>query len=626
MARDTKFRADAAFDESLEKRVSSYERKSERAKKAWLNARKENKQPSSSTYVDVPEFHIERKVDADTGKVSYELGQSINRIATPHMNAVKRLKRRAYYEASGYAHRKVAENEQDNTAVEATHKTEQAGEEAVANLKGMLPSGRTLSKKLQRNLEQKAQRQKALQQEASQQRQENRLSLFHRELEEYQASQNQNMFLTKKKEPEVFRQQPISFTGKNVDKVANATTKDAAEEVIKAEKRKRKKRMWKKAMREAQKEAAKKTAQATAKGAEAGVGATAATTAAGAGVTTAAASSGAGYYLLYAVLIIICIIMLIFIAALCALLIVSQNNLKDNVIAAMYQSEPEQIEAAELHYSYLEANLQRYMEELEDMEEGYDGYVIDEAAGIGHNPYTLINYLSAKYGEFTYADVEDEIDDLYQTSYTLTTWVEDIEVSPSEEEETSEEPSEEPSEELEPITLHIFHVKLTKKSLEEIVAERMDGEETERYDLYEDTHGGFEFLGSPTGDDYSNRISSYYGYRYHPIREEIRLHRGLDIALPEGTELYAGLNGTVTAATEDPGGYGLYITITGEDGVQMRYGHMSEFAVSEGDTVRRGDLIGKSGNTGASTGPHVHVEVLEGGNYYNPLFYLDTEK
>ncbi|MCR4813931.1 MAG: M23 family metallopeptidase [Lachnospiraceae bacterium] len=614
MARDTKFRADAAFDESLEKRVSAYDRKSERAKRAWVNAREENKQPNSSTYVDVPEFHIERRIDADTGKVSYELGQSINRIATPHIRSLKRLKRRAYYEASGYLHRKVSENEQDNIAVEASHKTEQTGEEAVASLKGMLPSGRTLSRKLQQSIEQKNQRQ----------RQENRVNLFRREMDEYKAAQNQNMFLTKEKGQEVFRQKPVSFAGKNADKVAKATTKDAAEEMLKAEKRKRKKRMRKMAMRELQKETAKKTARATAKGAEAGVGATAATTAAGAGVSTAAASSGAGYYFLYAVLIIVCIILLIFIAALCVFLFVSQKNLQENVLMAMYQSEPEQIEAAELHYSYLEANLQRYMEELEDSEEGYDGYVIDEAAGIGHNPYTLINYLSAKYGQFEYADVESEIDELYQESYTLTTWVEDIDVTPSEE-ETSEDPGEEPSEEPEPVTLHIFHVKLTKKSLEEIVSERMDEEETERYDLYGETHGGFQFVASPTGDDFTGRISSYYGYRYHPIREEIRLHRGLDIALAEGTELYAGINGTITAATEDPGGYGKYITITGEDGVQVRYGHMSEFLVSEGDVVRCGDLIGKSGNTGASTGPHVHVEVLEGGNYYNPLFYLDTE-
>ncbi len=613
MARNAKFNADAAFSESLEKRVSGYERKADKAKKAWLEARRENQKPNSSNYVDIPEFMIDRKYDSDTGKVTYELGQSVNRIETPHLEGVRRLRKRAYYEASGYVHKKISENEQDNIGVEATHKMEQRGEEAVATLKGMLPSGRSLSRKLQQSLEQKAQRE----------RQDNRLSLFQKEMDAYREKQNSNMFLNQKK-PETFKQTNITFSAKKAETVSKETTKDAAEEAIKADKRRQKKRMVKKAMRDAQREAAKNSAKTARRGAEAGVASGSATTAAVASTTTsAAASSGAGQYILYAVLIIICIILVLIIIGFCVLLVVSQNNLQNNVMAAMYQSEPQQIEAAELHYSYLEAELQRYLEEVDEIEEGYDGYVIDEAAGIGHNPYTLINYLSAKYGEFTYSDVEDEIDELFNKSYTLTTWVEDIEVSPSEEEDPGGEESGE--EEAETVTLHIFHVKLTKKSLEEIVAERMNEEETGLFDTYGETHGGFQFAKSPTGDDFTNRISSNYGYRYHPIHEEIRLHRGLDIALPEGTELYAGITGTVTTAAEDPGGYGKCITITGDDGTQMRYGHMSEFAVSEGQSIRRGDLIGKSGNTGASTGPHVHVEVLQNGEYYNPLFYLETE-
>ena len=632
MGEESKFRVDAAFDEGLKKRVSTYERKSERAKKAWKNNQSKRVRSAGSDYVDIPEYHIERKFDKDIGKVSFELGQTTRRIVTPHVENIKRLKRRAYYEARGTVHRKISENEQDNTGVEAAHTFEQKGEEVSADLRNMLPSGRTVTRKLQQRIEQKAQRQKA-QRLKEGKGQENRLSLFQREVEEFKASKSQNMFLTEQKpagalHTEVKNRNDV-FAKELASQSAKKATKETKEEVKKAAKRKQKKKLMKQAIREAQKESAKRTAQAASvKGAATTAEVTAAGIAAASAGGKAVIASGAGEYLLYAVLIIVCIIVLAVVLLFAAFLIVTQINLHENVLGLIYQSDPDQIEAAELHYSYMEACLSEYMEDLENQEEGYDGYVIDEAAGIGHNPYTLINYLSAKYGAFTMDDVRDEIEDLFNHSYTITTWIEDITVTPEEEEEseeTSEEESEEPSEEPEPETLHIFHIKLTKVSLEELVAERMDADETEMYELYTETRGGFPFVASPTGYDFMNRISSYYGYRYHPLREEIRLHRGLDIALPEGTNLYAGIDGTVTAATEDPGGYGLYITITGEDGVQVRYGHMSEFSVSEGAVVRRGDLIGKSGNTGASTGPHVHVEVLEGGNYYNPLFYLDTE-
>ena len=103
---------------------------------------------------------IVRKFDADTGKVSYEIAGGTRRIATPHLNSIKRLKRRAYYEASGYVHKKIAENEEDNEGLKAAHKLEQAGEEGIADLKRALPSGKTLLRKAQRNLERQSQRAK----------------------------------------------------------------------------------------------------------------------------------------------------------------------------------------------------------------------------------------------------------------------------------------------------------------------------------------------------------------------------------------------------------------------------------------------------------------------------------
>jgi murein DD-endopeptidase MepM/ murein hydrolase activator NlpD len=111
------------------------------------------------------------------------------------------------------------------------------------------------------------------------------------------------------------------------------------------------------------------------------------------------------------------------------------------------------------------------------------------------------------------------------------------------------------------------------------------------------------------------RISQYYrGAR----------HTGLDIAGPVGTPLYAASSGTVTYAGWNSGGYGYMTIIDHENGYFTRYGHQSRILVKVGDSVRRGQVIGLMGNTGRSTGPHLHFEVMRGNvrNRLNPLSYI----
>ena len=553
----------------------------------------------------MPEYRITRHTDADTGKVSYELTEGTRRIVTPHVKGLKRLKKRVYYEASGVIHQTIGENEGENAGVEAAKKAENEGKEAAENVKRMMPDAGMIRRKLQREL---------LRKEEQKKKAENG-GLFQKEVASEKAKQNQSFVFT----GEVSNENEFI---KNSRRNKNKYVRSEANAFQKEEKKAVKKQMKKRSMRGMQRESAKREQEIIAiKAAEAA----AVGTVAKENVKREARNSVNEYVLL----IRICLFAAVFFVALVILLlffILTQVSLQNELFAGLYQSDPKAIEEAELRYSYLEACLSEYMHELEEREEGYDGYVIDEAAGIGHNPYTLINYLSAKYVDFTYDEVKDEIEDLYRRSYTITTWVEDIEVDPPAEEETSEEEEDDEEEDhREPMILHILHIKLSKIPLEELVAERMNEEESERYALYGETRGGFATLKSPTGDDFMSRISSLYGFRYHPIRHEIRLHRGLDIAIPEGTPIYAAVDGTVVTVREDPDGYGKYITIEDEHHTAVRYGHLSEFEVSEGQSIKRGDEIGKSGNTGASTGPHVHVEVLMNGDYYNPYFYLDTE-
>ena len=115
--------------------------------------------------------------------------------------------------------------------------------------------------------------------------------------------------------------------------------------------------------------------------------------------------------------------------------------------------------------------------------------------------------------------------------------------------------------------------------------------------------------------------SSGFGYRLHPICNEVLFHYGTDFAADAGTEIHAFADGTVAAAGEEEG-YGQYLMIDHGSGYMTLYGHCSSIFVSEGDVVQRGDTIASVGQTGRASGPHLHFELMHNGVYLNPEFYL----
>jgi murein DD-endopeptidase MepM/ murein hydrolase activator NlpD len=117
------------------------------------------------------------------------------------------------------------------------------------------------------------------------------------------------------------------------------------------------------------------------------------------------------------------------------------------------------------------------------------------------------------------------------------------------------------------------------------------------------------------------RLTSGFGYRRDPINGGRRLHAGTDFAGPRGTPIYAGGDGTVIFAGRQSG-YGLMVEIRHPFGLTTRYAHMSRIRVSEGERVSRGDRIGDMGNTGRSTGPHLHYEVRRDGDPVNPMTFI----
>ena len=116
------------------------------------------------------------------------------------------------------------------------------------------------------------------------------------------------------------------------------------------------------------------------------------------------------------------------------------------------------------------------------------------------------------------------------------------------------------------------------------------------------------------------RISSGFGMRFHPVLGYTRMHKGIDFAVPVGTPVMAAGTGTVKLAGH-MGGYGNYLRIDMGNGYGTAYGHLSRFApgIHVGSRVRQGQIVAYSGNTGLSTGPHLHYEILVNGEQVNPL-------
>jgi len=99
-------------------------------------------------------------------------------------------------------------------------------------------------------------------------------------------------------------------------------------------------------------------------------------------------------------------------------------------------------------------------------------------------------------------------------------------------------------------------------------------------------------------------------------------HTGLDIAAPTGTTIVAAESGTVTLSGNYGNGYGNYVIIDHGNNVRTLYAHCSSLSVSEGQYVSQGEAIAKVGNTGNSTGPHLHLEIIVNGSRYNPQYYV----
>ena len=560
---DTTFTLDK---DSEFKGSQKYDRLKHKAEKAGERTEKARNRIPKKT-----EYSLERVFDEKSGSAKYVVTSVKKDKQFKVDNPVKMFAGRVETESVNYVHGKVAEVEKENSGVEAAHKTEQRAEDVYRFAK------RHHKPKIQRQHEKVA------------------------KLEKKQVKAEVD-----------FRYQ------KFLEENPQMNEKSIKKQMQKRVQKQRIKREYAKAKRTGQgvkgaKEATEKTTDFVTKVAK---------------KIQELAGKNAALFVTIGIFALILIMLMSSISS-CGSMF---SDGMSTMMAGSYMSVPAEIDGTDLIFSELEMELQKEINAIETNYPDYDEYRYNLDA-IGHDPFVLISYLSAVYTEFTASEVESVVESLFEEMYELT-------ITPTTETrtrtvtrtgtrtvtdpETGEEIEEEYEyEEEEEYTVSILEVTLKATDLSLIVAGYMNEEQKGLYAVYNETHGLLQQFYSPLDLYWYLYVSSYYGYRINPVTGAEQLHRGVDIAVPTGTTVYAAMDGTVTTATYDTY-YGNYVVIENSEGYCTKYAHMDTLNVSAGQTVTHGTVIGTTGNTGSSTGSHLHIECLHNGEYYNPLFYFEA--
>jgi len=295
--------------------------------------------------------------------------------------------------------------------------------------------------------------------------------------------------------------------------------------------------------------------------------------------------------------------------------------------AAAYAAPDGDIDKAELSYTEWETDLRLEIQNTETTHVGHDEYRYSIGT-IGHDPHELMAYLTAAYQDFAYADIENALREIFGAQYSLEhtpetetktrtetrTGTRTDDVGNVEEYEYDEEVEYEWS---------VLNVTLTAVTLTEVILPLMESGQLEQYFILMQTKGARQYAGNPFTVNWLPHVTSHYGYRIHPETGAKDCHRGTDIGLPAGTPIRAGIGGTVTAAAYD-GEYGNHIVVGDGNGLELKYAHCATLMYAEGQSVAKGDIIATVGNTGDSTGPHLHMEIVKDGTYLNPAYFVES--
>ncbi|MDO4553669.1 MAG: NlpC/P60 family protein [Lachnospiraceae bacterium] len=390
-----------------------------------------------------------------------------------------------------------------------------------------------------------------------------------------------------------------------------------------------------------------------------------------------------------------------------------------NILAVSYLADPDEIEQAELYYTELEAKLQQNINSMESRYAGKDEYRYN-LASIGHDPHTLISYLTAKYGDFTFSQVKSEIDALFEAQYGVkveettdtVTKTETIQVGESlgtvvtsgycncsiccgiwsggptasgvmptanhtiavdasnpflpmgtkvvmngveyTVEDTGAfdrygvqfdvyydnhaaasahghqrwecylaEGNANSVEVTRTVTIEVLNVTLTAKPLSSLVRARLGGEEEELYKMIYSVRGNLQEYETPIELNWYAYISIPYGYLIDPGSGAMVLHKGVEINTKAGQEVQSSMDGTVVSTGYD-NSFGNYVVTRDKKGRKIKYAHLQNVSVSQGDAVTKDTVIGTTASAETVTGGRLYLELMDGDTYYNPVFYLET--
>ena len=254
------------------------------------------------------------------------------------------------------------------------------------------------------------------------------------------------------------------------------------------------------------------------------------------------------------------------------------------------------------YFTQLEAMLQDKLDHPENYYEGYDIYIVNCPQEIGHDAFFLMAYLSAMYEGYDLSSIQTELDTLFSSLYKVTTT-------------SSTEGSGDDAKK-------VLTIDVEKADWDDLMAIKITDDKKDLYKTYTETGGGHQAYHNPFSSNWSQNVSSEFGWRIHPITGEEKFHNGIDIALPSGTPIQSVSIGTVVKSYYSSSA-GNYIVIEDSLGYQSHYMHLSERYVNVGDVVSFDTVIGTVGSTGRSTGPHLHLGVSDpSGNYMNPKFLV----
>lgn len=281
-----------------------------------------------------------------------------------------------------------------------------------------------------------------------------------------------------------------------------------------------------------------------------------------------------------------------------------------------YNAEDKDLNETYKYITELRVDLE---EDMLDLADRYDrAYFYKNGSSVSYpevifEDKEILAFLAAKYDDYKFRDIKNDLKDIFKDSHSYTKETRTTTRKDSEGKVISR--------------THKVYIYYTEIPFEEYILDNdlLEDDELEHYNAFKEQSGTYtrQVLGNPFNDiEWELVVSSPYGYRILDTSTGKEFHEGLDLAMPQGTEIKATMSGKVELK-HDAYGYGNYITIKNGKNITL-YGHMSSFksGLATGDMVAKGDVIGYVGSTGRSTGPHLHLGYKIDGEWYNPAFYL----